>query len=141
MPCETVNVIARAGSAKVSFELRRNRLIVYTAVLLLIVAALFAIIITLFAERGPLPGALASYFFALWSVRLLFGLTAEGFPTFFDLGIVLLASLIPVLLLLRVLGLPRALVPIRRYCLNVLRMLEGEKQARQPTPEKLRRRS
>jgi hypothetical protein len=81
MPCDTIAVHTETGSAKVSFELRRNPLIVYTAVLLLVIAALSAMLITLFVEAGPLPGALASYFFAVWTIRTLFGLTAEGFPT------------------------------------------------------------
>jgi hypothetical protein len=93
--------------------------------LLLVVAALFTILITLFVEAGPLPGALASYFFAVWTIRALFGLTAEGFSTLFDIGIVLLASLIPLLLFLRVLGLPRTLLPVGRYARNLVRMLEG----------------
>ncbi len=93
-PCDTITVHTEEGSAKISFELTRNPLIVYTAVLLLMVAALFAVLITLFIESGPLPGALASYFFAVWSIRALFGLTAEGFPTLFDFAIVLLASLL-----------------------------------------------
>jgi hypothetical protein len=130
LPCKTIQVVTNEGSATISFELRRNRLIVYTAVLLFVVAALFAILITLFAESGPLPGALASYFFALWSVRALFALTTEGFPTLFDIGIVLLASLIPVLLLLRVLGLPVAFTPLRHYGGNLVRKLEG----RSPLP-------
>jgi hypothetical protein len=63
----------------------------------------------------------------VWSIRALFGLTAEGFPTLFDFGIVLLASLIPLLLFLRVLGLPQALLPVGRYGRNLVRMLEGRK--------------
>ena len=125
MPCDTAKVVSEPGSATITFELRRNPLIIYTAVLLLGVAASFAILITLFAQTGPLPGALASYFFALWTLRALFGLTAEGFPTLFDIGIVVLVLLIPVLLLLRVLGLPGALRPISRYGRNLARRLEG----------------
>jgi hypothetical protein len=125
MPCDTMTVHTQEGGANISFELKRNPLIVYTAVLLLVVAALFAILIALFLEAGPLPGALASYFFAVWSIRALFGLTVEGFPTLFDFGIVLLASLIPLLLFLRVLGLPHALLPVGRYGRNLVRMLEG----------------
>lgn len=82
IPCNTILVRTKEGSANISFELRRNPLIVYTAVLLLIVVAFFAIFITLFVEPGPLPAALASYFFAVWSIRALFGLTAEVFLRF-----------------------------------------------------------
>jgi hypothetical protein len=125
MPCSTITVHTEKGRAATSFELRRNPLIVYTAILLLVVATFFAILITLFVEAGPLPGALASYFFAVWSIRVLFGLTVEGFPTLFDIGIIVLISLIPLLLFLRALGLPHALAPIARYGRNLVRMLEG----------------
>jgi hypothetical protein len=125
MPCGRITVHTENGQAKLSFELRRNPLIVYTAILLWAVAAFFAVLITFFVEAGPLPGALASYFFAVWSIRLLFALTAEGFPTLFDIGIIILVSLIPLLLFLRVLGLPHALTPIARYGRNLVRMLEG----------------
>jgi hypothetical protein len=125
LPCDSITVQTKTGSANISFALKRNPILVFTAVLLLVVATLFAIIITLFVEAGPLPGALASYFFAVWTIRGLFGLTAEGFPTLFDMGIVLQASLIPLLLCLRVLGLPRALLPVVRYARNLVRMLEG----------------
>ena len=125
MPCRSIEVEIEEGKITASFELRRNPLIIYTAVLLLVVAAFFAILIALFVEAGPLPGALASYFFAIWSVRALFGLTAEGFPTFFDICIILLVSLIPLLLLFRVLGLPHAVSPIGHYSRNLVRALEG----------------
>jgi hypothetical protein len=124
-PCERATVHMTMGSAEISFVLKRNPLIVYTAVLLLMVMALFSVLITLFVEDGPLPGALASYFFAVWNIRWLFGLTAEGFPTLFDIGIIVLVSLIPLLLFLRVLGLPRALSPVGRYARNSVRRLEG----------------
>ena len=125
MPCGSITVHTENGRATVSLELRRNPLIVYTAILLLVAAAFFAVLITLFVETGPLPGALASYFFAVWSIRVLFGLTAEGFPTLFDMGIIVLVSLIPLLLFLRALGLPYALAPFARYGRNVVRRLEG----------------
>jgi hypothetical protein len=125
IPCDTITVNTETGSAKISFELRRNPLIVDTAVLLLVVAAVFAIFITLFMEPGPLPHALSSYFFAVWTIRTLFGLTAEGFPTFFDLCIVSLVLLILLLLFLRGLGLRQALIPVGRRSRNLVRMLEG----------------
>jgi hypothetical protein len=112
MPCDAMTVHTATRSTQISFELRRNRLIVQSAVLLLIVAAVFAIFISLFVETGPLPHALSSYFFAVWSIRALFGLTAEGFPTFFDLCIVALVLFILLLLFLRGLGLRDVLTPL-----------------------------
>jgi hypothetical protein len=125
MPCGAMTVHTTTGSTQISFELRRNRLIVQSAVLLLIVAAVFAIFISLFVETGPLPHALSSYFFAVWSIRALFGLTAEGFPTFFDLCIVSLVLFILLLLVLRGLGLRDVLTPLGRHGSNLVRRLEG----------------
>jgi hypothetical protein len=123
--CDTVTIQTRAGSAEVSFELKRNPLIVDAEVLLLMIAAGFAVLITLFIDRGPLPHALSSYFFAVWTIRTLFGLTAEGFPTFFDLCILSLVLLIMLLLFLRALGLRQLLMPVGRRGRNLVRMLEG----------------
>lgn len=125
IPCDTVAVHTSEGNAEISFELRRNPLIVDTAVLLLVVVAMFAVFITLFMETGPLPHALSSYFFAVWTIRALFGLTAEGFPTLFDLCIVSLVLLIVLLLFLRGLGLRQALIPVGRRSRNLVRRLEG----------------
>jgi hypothetical protein len=125
IPCDTVTAQIRAGSAEVSFELKRNPLIVDAALLLLVIATAFAMLITLFMDRVPLPHALSSFFFAVWTIRSLFGLTAEGFPTFFDLCILSLVLLIMVLLFLRALGLRRLLMPVGRGGRNLVRRLEG----------------
>jgi hypothetical protein len=133
IPCDAIAVRAEMGSAQISFELRRNPLITGAAVLLLLVAAVFAILIPLFMETGPLPAALSSYFFAVWTIRGLFGLTAEGFPTLFDLCIISLVLLIVVLLLLRGFGLRQFLLPARRRGRNLVRKLEGRELIPAPT--------
>ena len=125
MPCDTSKVEITNGRAEISFKLNRNPLIIYTAVILLSMTAIFAVLITLFMENGPLPHALSSYFFSVWSIRVLFGLTVDGFPTFFDLSILGLVLLIGLLLLLRGLGLRHALMPIGRKARNLVRVLEG----------------
>jgi hypothetical protein len=125
IPLDTCQFHVENGAANLSFELRRNSVIVYTAILLLVVAVLFAILIILFMDNGPLPHALSSYFFGVWAIRGLFGLTIEGFPTAFDLGIIGLILLIVLLLILRGLGLRRALIPAGRYARNWVRTLEG----------------
>jgi hypothetical protein len=113
------------GTVDISFELRRNPLIMDTAVMLLVIAAIFAVLITTKMEIKALPGAVAAYFFSVWSIRGLFGLTPEGFPTLFDIGIVLLALLVPLLLVFRLLGLAQLLSPIWIYCNDLLKRLEG----------------
>jgi hypothetical protein len=125
MPCDKVTGETKLGSADISFELNRNPLIVDAAVLLLLVALGFAVLITLFTDRGPLPHALSSFFFAVWTIRTLFGLTAEGFPTFFDLCLISLVLLIILLLFLRALGLRELLIPVGRSGHNLVRKLEG----------------
>jgi hypothetical protein len=125
MPCDKVTGETKPGSAEISFELNRNPLIVDAAVLLLLVAAGFAVLITLFMDGGPLPHALSSYFFAVWTIRTLFGLTAEGFPTFFDLCLISLVLLIILLLFLRSLGLRELLIPVGRSGRHLVRRLEG----------------
>ncbi len=103
-PCGTFAVDNNhSGAVKVSFDLRRNPLITWAAVVLLAVAAGFAILITVTMDLRMLPGPVAAYFFSMWSIRGLFGLTPEGFPTIFDFGVLLLALLLPTLLVLRLL--------------------------------------
>jgi hypothetical protein len=65
IPCDTITVHEDAASTKISFELRRNPLITGVAVLLVVAAGVFAILITLFMENAPLPHALSSFFFAV----------------------------------------------------------------------------
>ena len=125
MPCNKLMVVKQKDGLRVVFVLNRNPLIRDAAVLLLSIAAAFAILITLFMENGPLPHALSSYFFGVWTIRVLFGLTPEGFPTIFDLCIISLVLFTIVLLILRDLGLRQALIPIARGGRNVVRKLEA----------------
>ena len=127
MPCPSVAVRTSEGSVAVAFELVRNPLIVGTAMLLVGAAAVFAVSITMFVEAKSLPQAVASYFFSLWSVRGIFGLTLESFPTFFDMLIVSLAAAIPLLLAFRAFGLARFLLPVGAYLRDRIRKLEGRK--------------
>jgi hypothetical protein len=55
---------------------------------------IFAFAIALGIETNALPPAVASYFFSLWSIRGIFGLGSEGFPTLLDVGILTLCMLI-----------------------------------------------
>ena len=133
LSCKTLLVETKDGSANVSFEIRRNTLIVYTAIFLLVVATIFAGVITMVVDAGALPQAVAAYFFGIWTIRGLFGLTADGFPTFFDIAIVLLVLFISVLIILRFLGLQQGLLRVGLYARNLVRRLEGRKLLSVPT--------
>jgi hypothetical protein len=104
MPCDDVKVTrAEDGSFRVLFGLRRDLLTRVAAIMLFAAAVIFAFAITIFVEAKTLPTAVASYFFSLWSIRGIFGLGAEGFPTLLDVGILTLCILILVLLAVRIL--------------------------------------
>jgi lipopolysaccharide export LptBFGC system permease protein LptF len=89
------------GSFRVSFELHRDLFIPVTAGALLLGALVFCFAIAKSVETNALPTAVASFFFSLWSIRGVFGLEAQGFPTLFDVGILGLCLLILSLLLIR----------------------------------------
>jgi len=125
LPCNTFKVLTTNRTAAISFELRRNPIIPYTAVLLLVVAVILAIGITLFVETRSLPAPLAAFFFGVWSIRQIFGLAADSFPTIFDLSVILLVAAIPVLLILRILGLPEVVWPLVDWARKIVRMVEG----------------
>jgi hypothetical protein len=90
LPCTAFKVHTENGKATISFKLIRNTLIPYTAILLLLVAAILAVGITLFVETRSLPALLAAFFFGVWSIRQIFGLTSDSFPTVFDFAIIYL---------------------------------------------------
>jgi hypothetical protein len=93
--------------------------------LLLLVAAILAVGITLFVETRSLPAPLAAFFFGVWTIRQIFRLTAESFPTIFDFAIILLVTAIPVLLILRVFGLPEMIWPVVDWASKILRKVEN----------------
>jgi hypothetical protein len=104
MPCDDVKVTrSEDGSFRVLFGLRRDLLTRVAAIMLFAAAVIFAFAITIFAEAKTLPTAVASYFFSLWSIRGIFGLGAEGFPTLLDVGILTLCMFILLLLAVRLL--------------------------------------
>jgi hypothetical protein len=121
------------GTLQISFELKRNPIIIYTAAELLVVAAIFAIVITLFVETRSLPQPLSAFFFAVWTIRAIFGLGADTFPTLFDLTLILLVSTIPVLLILRILGLSQIVWPLVDWGTRIVRILES-REARYKGP-------
>lgn len=102
MPCNAANVSRQGdGSFHVAFELRRSLFIPVTASVLFLAAVVFCIAIATSLETKALPTAVASFFFSLWSIRGVFGLEAQGFPTLFDVGILVLCLLILSLLFIR----------------------------------------
>jgi hypothetical protein len=104
MPCTSVSVKrSDDGSLKVLFDLRRDRLTQFAAIMLFGAGVIFAFAITFSVEAKSLPTAVASYFFSLWSIRGIFGLGADGFPTLLDVGILALCMLILLSLAVRIL--------------------------------------
>jgi hypothetical protein len=102
MPCNRLAVDrATDGSYLVSFFLRRNPFLRNTVCILFGAAALFSLAIAFYVDTKSLPTAVASFFFSLWSIRLIFGLDTQGFPTLFDLGILALCLLFILFLLVR----------------------------------------
>jgi hypothetical protein len=107
MPCSLLTVNRDTdASYSVSFFLRRSEFLQDTVCILFGAAALFSLAIAFYVESKSLPTAVASFFFSLWSIRLIFGLDTQGFPTLFDLGILALCLLFILLLLVRF-SLPR----------------------------------
>ena len=80
----------------VAFELRRNPLVVLTAVVLIMAATAFLFTIVLFLKSESLPMAIASFFFSLWSIRAILSSEMKTFPTYFNLAILSLCVLLMV---------------------------------------------
>lgn len=97
LPCGTASVSRNPdNSYRLKFELRRNPLIVLTAVVLILAATVFLFAIVFFLKSEVLPTAIASFFFSLWSIRTILGSEMKTFPTYFDLAILSLCVLLVV---------------------------------------------
>jgi Flp pilus assembly protein TadB len=86
----------------VRFDLKRNRLIWLFAVVFVVIAAVFALIIIQLADVQALATSVASYFLSLWSLRRIMEGEIKVFPTVFDAMILGLSILLLVLLVFRV---------------------------------------
>ena len=86
---------------RIVFKLKRSPLIFFASVVLCIAALIFMVLILKLENTEGLSSATASFFFSIWSVRGIFSSVIKIFPTLMDCWLLLLCSLMPILLLLR----------------------------------------
>jgi hypothetical protein len=98
IPCD--KVVSKLSSDKVhlTFEIRRKPLVQLTAVVIIIAATLFVLIIPFSVKRDALPTSVASFFFSIWSTRGIVASEMKVFPTLFDIAILALCVLLLVLI-------------------------------------------
>ncbi len=104
IPCDSTKVTNDAsGNIHLTFELRRNPLVVLTAVVISVAAALFVFAIALAVKPESQPTSVASFFFSIWSLRGILGSEMKVFPTKFDMWILFLCVLLILLIAIRLL--------------------------------------
>jgi hypothetical protein len=102
LDCETYSVQRLLpGKVHISFDVRRNPLVLVTAIVLIGAGCLFLIGIVGFAKSEALPTSIASFFFSLWSIRAILSSEMKTFPTDLDLAILSLCVLLIVALGIR----------------------------------------
>jgi hypothetical protein len=105
VPCGSTKVTSDAsGSIRLSFEMRRNPLVVLVTVVIFGAATLFVCVIPFAGKLENLPTSVASFFFSIWSLRGILGSEMKVFPTTFDLGILSLCVLLILLIGIRLLS-------------------------------------
>ena len=102
VPCESTKVTSDAsGNIHLTFELRRNPLVVLVTIVIFGAATLFVCVIPFAGKLENLPTSVASFFFSIWSLRGILGSEMKVFPTTFDLGILSLCVLLILLIGIR----------------------------------------
>lgn len=106
IPCGTAKLTTYpSGQLHLNFEMRRNPLVKLMAIVILLVAALFVLIIPFAVKLETLPTAVASFFFSIWSIRGILNPEIPVFPSRLDLIVlclcILLVPLIGIRLLIR----------------------------------------
>ena len=102
MQCENVKVKRLdGGSVHLEFELRRSPLVQLSAVVLGAAGLLFLVLIMRLEKVESLATSVASYFFALWSIRGIMSSEIRVFPTLLDAWILTLCVLLIVALIWR----------------------------------------
>jgi hypothetical protein len=115
VPCKTFSVgWASSHELQVRFDLKRDRLIQLFAVVFVVVAAVFPLIIVRLADVPALATSVASYFLSLWSLRRIMEGEIHVFPSVFDAMILGLSVLLLVLLMFRVAASQFQRTPIER---------------------------
>jgi hypothetical protein len=104
LPCETVRITTDpTGKIHMTFEMRRNILVQFMAIVILIAATMFVLIIPFTVKRDSLPTSVASFFFSIWSIRGILSSEMKIFPTQLDIMILFLCVLLILLLGIRLL--------------------------------------
>ena len=85
--CETLNVRRSGNGFHIAFQLLRNRLTQLMVFVLMGASILFVILIWWIESTSSLATSVASFFFAMWSIRAIFAPVVKTFPTLMDSGI------------------------------------------------------
>src|SRR5262249_8953442 len=103
IPCDQIKMNQVSNDTiHINFAIRRNPLVQVTAVVMLLAAAIFVLVIPFMVKREALPTSVASFFFSVWSIRGVLSSEMKIFPTLFDIGILFLSVLLLLLIGLRV---------------------------------------
>ncbi len=92
--CETLNVRRSGNEFHIAFQLLRNRLTQLMVFVLLGSSILFVILIWWIESTTSLATSVASFFFAMWSIRAIFAPVVKTFPTLMDSGILVISILL-----------------------------------------------
>ena len=92
--CETLNVRRSGNEFHIAFQLLRNRLTQLMVFVLLGASILFVILIWWIESTTSLATSVASFFFAMWSIRAIFAPVVKTFPTLMDSGILVISILL-----------------------------------------------
>jgi len=90
MPCDKAAITVVPGKVHARFVMRRKPLVQLMAVVILVSATLFVLIIPFSVKREALATSVASFFFSIWSTRGILASEMKVFPTTFDLAILTL---------------------------------------------------
>lgn len=99
VPCDSAKATSDpSGKVHINFEIRRNPLVQVMAIVILMAAALFVLIIPFTVRREALPTSVASFFFSIWSIRGIWSSEMKVFPTRLDIIILFLCVLLLLLI-------------------------------------------
>lgn len=102
IPCDAAKVRSdSSGKIRINFEMRRNPLVEVMAIVILMAAALFVVVIPFTVRAEALPTSVASFFFSIWSIRGILSSEMKVFPTRLDLMILFLCVLLLLLIGIR----------------------------------------
>lgn len=103
LPCDQVEIRSEHDRIHVKFVMRRKPLVQLMAVVIMVSAALFALIIPFTVKREALSTSVASFFFSVWSTRGILASEMKVFPTIFDMAILVLCVVLLLMIGIRLL--------------------------------------